>query len=49
MSDKNKPSYNGVGIPVKTVLRTTPKEKEPEKRVTTQQPAPQTPSPRGHA
>lgn len=41
------PSYNGIGSSSKTVLRTT--RKEPENRVSTQRPAPSTPSPRGHA
>lgn len=41
------PSYNGIGSSSKTVLRTTPEERED--RVTTQRPAPSTPSPRGHA
>mgnify|MGYP004576570197 CR=1 len=43
----NNPSYNGIGSSSKTVLRTIPKEHED--RVTTQRPAPSTPSPRGHA
>lgn len=43
----DKPSYNGIGSPKKTVLRTT--RKNPETKVTTQNPAPSTPSPRGHA
>lgn len=43
----NSPSYNGIGSPNKTVLRTTPKE--PETQVSTQRPTPSTPSPRGHA
>lgn len=42
-----KPSYNGIGSFGKTVLRTTRQEKET--KVTTQSPAPSTPSPRGHA
>lgn len=41
------PSYKGIGSPCKTVLRTT--RKEPETKVSTQRPAPSTPSPRGHA
>lgn len=41
------PSYNGIGSRSKTVLRTT--RKEIENKVTTQRPAPSTPSPRGHA
>lgn len=41
------PSYNGIGSRSKTVLRTT--RKETENSVTTQRPAPSTPSPRGHA
>ena len=41
------PSYNGIGSSKKTVLRTT--RKETETRVSTQRPAPSTPSPRGHA
>lgn len=41
------PSYNGIGSSNKTVLRTTRKEKET--KVSTQRPAPSTPSPRGHA
>lgn len=41
------PSYNGIGPSNRTVLRTT--RKETETRVTTQNPAPSTPSPRGHA
>lgn len=41
------PSYNGIGSPSKTVLRTT--RKEPETKVSTQRPTPSTPSPRGHA
>ena len=41
------PSYNGIGSPAMTALRTTPKK--PENRVSTQRPAPSTPSPRGHA
>lgn len=45
MSDN--PSYNGIGSSSKTVLRTT--RKETENRVSTQRPAPSTPSPRGHA
>lgn len=43
----NTPSYNGIGSSSKTVLRTTRKEKET--KVSTQRPAPSTPSPRGHA
>ena len=43
----NSPSFNGIGSREKTVLRETPKE--PENRVTTQNPKPTTPSPRGHA
>lgn len=43
----NTPSYSGLGSSSKTVLRTTPKQ--PEEKVTTQRPAPSTPSPRGHA
>lgn len=44
------PSYNGLTRP-KTVLRESPKpeEKKEETKVTTQRPAPSTPSPRGHA
>lgn len=53
----NNPSYNGIGSPSKTVIRTTRKEtgskvtisKETESKVTTQRPTPSTPSPRGHA
>ena len=41
------PSYNGIGSRSETVLRTT--RKETENSVTTQRPAPSTPSPRGHA
>jgi galactokinase/mevalonate kinase-like predicted kinase len=41
------PSYNGIGSSSKTVLRTT--RKEPETRVSTQNPPSSTPSPRGHA
>lgn len=41
------PSYNGIGSRSKTVLRTT--RKGTENSVTTQRPAPSTPSPRGHA
>lgn len=41
------PSYNGIGSSSKTVLRTT--RKEIETKVSTQRPAPSTPSPRGHA
>ena len=41
------PSYNGIGSLSQTVLRTT--RKETENKVTTQRPAPSTPSPRGHA
>lgn len=41
------PSYNGIGSRSKTVLRTT--RKETENSVTTQRPAPSTPSPRGYA
>ena len=44
---KDTPSYNGIGSRSKTVLRTN--RKETEKSVTTQRPAPSTPSPRGHA
>ena len=44
---KDTPSYNGIGSRSKTVLRTT--RKETENSVTTQRPAPSTPSPRGHA
>lgn len=43
----NNPSYNGVGSSSKTVLRIV--RKEPETKVSTQRPAPSTPSPRGHA
>ena len=43
----NNPSYNGISSSCKTVLRTTRKEKET--KVSTQRPAPSTPSPRGHA
>ena len=43
----NTPSYNGLGSSSKTVLRTTPKQSET--KVSTQRPAPSTPSPRGHA
>lgn len=50
----DKPSYNGVGFPEKTVLRTAPNKKQtsetqPENKVSTQQPTPYTPSPRAHA
>ena len=41
------PSYNGIGPSNKTVLRTT--KKETETTVSTQNPHPSTPSPRGHA
>ena len=41
------PSYNGLGTPHRPVLRRTPKETE--NRVTTQNPTPSTPAPRGHA
>ena len=41
------PSHNGIGSSSKTVLRTT--RKQTENRVSTQRPAPSTPSPRGHA
>ena len=41
------PSYNGIGSSSKTVLRTT--RKEPETRVSNQNPPSSTPSPRGHA
>ena len=44
---ENKPSYNGIGSPSKTVLRIT--RREQETKVTTQKPSPSTPSPRGHA
>ncbi len=45
----NYPSYNGLTRP-KTVLRESPKAvKKEETQVTTQRPAPSTPSPRGHA
>ena len=49
------PSYNGIGSSSKTVLRTTRRNSEnkvsekSETRVSTQRPAPSTPSPRGHA
>lgn len=46
----NTPSYNGIGSSNKTVLRTTRTTlKEKETKVSTQRPAPSTPSPRGHA
>ena len=50
----NNPSYNGIGSPSKTVLRISPKTKIPEStkresNVTTNNPRPSTPSPRGHA
>ena len=48
----DRPSYKGLDPSFKTVLRTTPKSVEQTKRetqVTTQHPAPSTPSPRGHA
>lgn len=41
------PSHNGIGPSNKTVLRTT--RKETEEKITTQNPTPSTPSPRGHA
>lgn len=43
----NSPSSNGIGSRDKTSLRI--ERKEPEKKVTTQNPKPTTPSPRGHA
>lgn len=43
----NSPSYNGIGSRDKTSLRIA--RKEQERNVTTQNPKPTTPSPRGHA
>ncbi len=43
----NNPSYNGIGPSNKTVIRTT--RKETETKISTQNPHPNTPSPRGHA
>ena len=43
----NRPSYNGVRPTNRTVLRIHPKQ--PETRVTTQNPPTTTPSPRGDA
>lgn len=49
----NSPSFKGIGSSLRTVLRTTPKEKSKgethQTNVSTQNPSPSTPSPRGHA
>lgn len=45
-----RPSFHGIKLPSRVVLRPTKKEvKEPETMVSTENPAPSTPSPRGHA
>lgn len=43
----NTPSYPGIGSSKEVNIRTTPTQKETS--VSTQRPAPTTPSPRGHA
>ena len=45
----NSPSTNGTKKYFETVLMETPIESEPQSNVTTQNPKPTTPSPRGHA
>lgn len=45
-----KPSFKGIGSPKKVTLRTTPiNSSSTDTTVTTQNPKPTTPSPRGHA
>ena len=45
-----RPSLNGISFSGHVKLRPTKKEvKEPETKVSTEKPAPSTPSPRGHA